>query len=144
MALDWDDSGDAVSYDLYRNGELLAGDLADSSYTDDSVENGSVYAYAVTATDSCGNESDRTSAVEASPEEVVNAVRGDANGDLEVNISDPTYTLQWLFLGGDAPPCEAAADSNGDGDINISDPTYSLQWLFLGGPAHPDLSSCDP
>ena len=144
VALDWDDSGDAVSYNLYRNGELLAGDLADSSYTDDSVDNGSVYAYAVTATDSCGNESDRTSAVEASPEEVVNAVRGDSNGDLEVNISDPTYTLQWLFIGGDAPPCEAAADSNGDGDINISDPTYTLQWLFLGGPAHPDLSSCDP
>jgi len=143
VALDWDDSGDAVSYSLYRNGELLAGDLADSSYTDDSVDNGSVYAYAVTATDSCGNESDRTSAVEASPEEAFNAVRGDSNGDLEVNISDPTYTLQWLFIGGDAPPCEAAADSNGDGDINISDPTYTLQWLFLGGPAHPDLSSCD-
>ncbi|MEC9031323.1 MAG: hypothetical protein VYB15_05540, partial [Planctomycetota bacterium] len=74
----------------------------------------------------------------------VNAIRGDSNGDLEVNISDPTYTLQYLFLGGDAPPCEASADSNGDGNINISDPTYTLQYLFLGGPAHPELSSCDP
>ena len=143
VALDWDDSGDAVSYSLYRNGELLAGDLADSAYTDDSVENGAVYAYAVTATDSCGNESDRSSAVEASPEAPANAVRGDSNGDLEVNISDPTYTLQWLFLGGAAPSCEAAADSNGDGDINISDPTYTLLHLFLGGPAHPALDNCD-
>ena len=74
----------------------------------------------------------------------VNAIRGDSNGDMEVNISDPTYTLQYLFLGGDAPPCEASADSNGDGNINISDPTYTLQYLFLGGPAHPELSSCDP
>ena len=46
VALDWDDSGDAVSYSLYRNGELLAGDLADSAYTDDSVDNGAVYASA--------------------------------------------------------------------------------------------------
>ena len=70
--------------------------------------------------------------------------RGDANTDGNVDISDPTTTLQYLFLGGDAPPCEASADSNGDGNINISDPTYTLQYLFLGGPAHPDLSSCDP
>ena len=143
VALDWDDSGDAVSYNLYRDGELLAGDLADSAYVDDSVDNGSVYAYAVTAVDSCGNESDRSSAVEAAPEEAVVAIRGDSNGDGSVNISDPTFILQHLFLGGEAPPCEAAADSNGDGNLDISDPTYTLQWLFLGGPDHPALTSCE-
>ena len=143
MALDWDDSGDAVSYNLYRNGELLAGDLADSAYVDDSVDNGGVYAYAVTAVDSCGNESDRSSAVEAAPEEAVTAVRGDANGDTNVDISDPTYTLQYLFLGGPAPGCPGAADANADGNVDISDPTYTLQYLFLGGPAHRSLSSCE-
>jgi hypothetical protein len=143
VALDWDDSGDAVSYSLYRDGELLAGNLADSSYTDDNVENGNVYAYAVTATDACGNEGDRTSAVEAAPEAPFAGVRGDANGDGDVNISDPTYTLQHLFLGGPAPECEAAADSNGDGSLDISDPSYTLRHLFLGGPAHPALDGCD-
>ncbi|MCH2368025.1 MAG: hypothetical protein MK554_12545, partial [Planctomycetes bacterium] len=143
VALDWDDSADAVSYNLYRDGELLAGDLADSAYVDDSVDNGSVYAYAVTATDSCGNESDRSSAVEAAPEEAVVAIRGDSNGDSNVYISDPSYTLQHLFLGGPAPGGEGAADANADWSLDISDPTYTLQWLFLGGPAHPELSSCD-
>jgi hypothetical protein len=70
-------------------------------------------------------------------------VRGDANDDNEVNISDPTYTLQWLFLGGAGPVCQAAADANGDGEVNISDPTYTLRFLFLGGPSHPELNGCD-
>jgi hypothetical protein len=70
-------------------------------------------------------------------------VRGDSNGDLEVNISDPTFTLQWLFLGGGAPSCLATADANGDGEVNISDPTYTLRFLFLGGADHPELTGCD-
>ncbi len=60
--------------------------------------------------------------------------RGDSNGDGAVNISDPSYNLNFLFLGGPEPPCLAAADTNGDGDVNISDPSYNLNFLFLGGP----------
>ena len=72
-------------------------------------------------------------------------MRGDANGDTNIDISDPVHTLQHLFLGGPAPACAATADANADGAIDISDPTYTLQHLFLGGPAHPDpgLSTCD-
>jgi len=64
-------------------------------------------------------------------------VRGDSNGDAEVNISDATFTLQNLFLGGREPDCNNAADANGDGMINISDPTFSLNHLFLGGAPMP-------
>ena len=64
-------------------------------------------------------------------------VRGDSNGDAEVNISDATFTLQNLFLGGREPDCNNAADANGDGLINISDPTFSLNHLFLGGAPMP-------
>ena len=71
------------------------------------------------------------------------AIRGDSNGDTNVDISDPTYTLQYLFLGGPAPGCAAAADANADGSLDISDPTYTLLHLFLGGPAHRPLTSCD-
>ena len=79
----------------------------------------------------------------ATPEAPVLDVRGDSNGDQEVNISDPTFTLQYLFTGGDAPSCAATADSNADGEVNISDPTYTLRYLFLGGPDHPELTGCD-
>lgn len=61
--------------------------------------------------------------------------RADSNADGNVNISDPTYTLNFLFLGGPDHRCTAQADSNGDGNVNISDPTYTLNFLFLGGPA---------
>ena len=30
--------------------------------------------------------------------------RGDSNGDGALDISDPIYTLQFLFTGGQAPP----------------------------------------
>ncbi|MCH2582268.1 MAG: hypothetical protein MK133_13845, partial [Planctomycetes bacterium] len=143
VSLDWDDSDGAAGYSVYRNGDLLAEGVADSAYTDDTAENGNTYVYAVTASDSCGNASGRSGAAEATPEAPVVDVRGDSNGDLEVNISDPTFTLQWLFLGGGAPSCLATADANGDGEVNISDPTYTLRFLFLGGADHPELNGCD-
>ena len=119
VSLDWDDS-DAAGYSVYRNGELLAEGVADSAYTDDTAENGTTYAYAVTASDACGNAAGRSEAAEATPEAPVVDVRGDSNGDLEVNISDPTFTLQYLFIGGDAPSCLATADANGDSEVNLS------------------------
>ncbi len=61
-------------------------------------------------------------------------LRGDSNNDGVHNISDPQYTLNFLFLGGPAPPCAATADANTDGVVNISDPQFSLNFLFLGGP----------
>jgi len=60
-------------------------------------------------------------------------VRGDSNDDEAINISDPQFTLNSLFLGGPAPRCEDAADSNDDGKIDISDAVAALQFLFLGG-----------
>ena len=67
----------------------------------------------------------------------VNFVRGDSNGDGEVNISDPTYILVNLFLGGAGPPCFDAADGNDDGGVDITDAIYVLNFLFLGGQAPP-------
>ncbi|MCZ6792523.1 MAG: hypothetical protein O7J95_02790 [Planctomycetota bacterium] len=31
--------------------------------------------------------------------------RCDANDDARLDIGDPIFTLNWLFLGGSAPPC---------------------------------------
>ncbi|MGH9361860.1 MAG: dockerin type I repeat-containing protein, partial [Thermoanaerobaculia bacterium] len=42
-------------------------------------------------------------------------VRGDANGDDRVDISDPVYLLHHLYGGGPAPATGPAADANQDG-----------------------------
>jgi len=62
-------------------------------------------------------------------------LRGDANVDGAVDISDASYTLEYLFLGTSTLGCLAAANANGDGDIDISDPIGILEYLFIGGPA---------
>jgi hypothetical protein len=64
-------------------------------------------------------------------------VRGDANSDLTVNVSDALWTLNYLFLGASAPLCLDAADANDDGEVNITDPVVTLQVLFLGGASLP-------
>lgn len=72
--------------------------------------------------------------------------RGDSNADGEVNISDGIHVLDFLFLGGKAPPCTEASDADDDGVLNISDGIFVLGFLFLGGPAPPapGPTSCGP
>ncbi len=76
-------------------------------------------------------------------------VRADANGDFSVNISDPIFTLRYLFLGlsNDEVICGDAADSNDNGHIQISDAIYTLTYLFLGGSEPPSpfpMAGADP
>lgn len=62
-------------------------------------------------------------------------IRGDANQDLSVDISDPIMVLDYLFGSTSVLPCEDAADGNDDGDLNIADAVGILQHLFnSGGP----------
>ena len=62
----------------------------------------------------------------------VTFIRGDPNGDGEVDLSDTVFILLRLFAGEEAPSCPKAADLNDDGGIDISDPIAGLQYLFLG------------
>lgn len=62
-------------------------------------------------------------------------LRGNSNGDEQVDLSDAVSTLSFLFSGGPAASCPDAADANDDGKVDISDPVYTLDFLFLGGPA---------
>ncbi len=64
-------------------------------------------------------------------------IRGNSNADTGINITDGIFILNFLFLGGPAPPCRESADANGDATINITDGIYVLNFLFLGGPAPP-------
>jgi len=64
-------------------------------------------------------------------------LRGDADTNLVVDITDAVQTLNFLFLGGPEPACEDAADSNDDGTLNISDGIHTLGFLFLGSAPPP-------
>ena len=66
-------------------------------------------------------------------------VRGDANGDFDVTLTDAIALLEHLFLETGPLACSYAADVLGDGDVNLSDGVYLLNHLFLGGapPAAP-------
>ncbi len=59
-------------------------------------------------------------------------VRGDANGDERVDLSDAVATLNYLFQGGEKPACLDAADSDDSGDLQITDAIFHLGVLFLG------------
>jgi hypothetical protein len=60
-------------------------------------------------------------------------IRGDANYDLALDISDPVTVLHAKFYGDVRIRCEAAADANDDGKVDISDAAYVFTYLFMGG-----------
>ena len=60
---------------------------------------------------------------------------GDVDYDLvDVNVSDLTYFVDYMFAGGPPPPIASAADVNGSGSIDVSDITFLVDYLFGGGP----------
>ncbi len=71
----------------------------------------------------------------------VTFIRGDANLDGCVDITDPLVILNSLFAGV-ASPCADSDDANDDGGVDISDVIYILEFLFGRGqsprPPFPD------
>jgi len=67
-----------------------------------------------------------------------NFVRGDANGDSSLDLSDAIKVLLYLFQDGKSD-CLEAMDVNNDSGLNISDAIYLLTFLFVDGgtPAAP-------
>ena len=61
-------------------------------------------------------------------------VRGDANADGLVQISDAIRVFDNLFSGGDVLDCVRAGDVNGDESLNITDGIVLLRYLFQSGP----------
>jgi hypothetical protein len=64
-------------------------------------------------------------------------VRGNANGDANLDISDPAFLLNELFYGGLSSRCREAEDTNDDGRVDISDAIFAFGYLFLGTRAPP-------
>jgi len=73
-------------------------------------------------------------------------VRGDANPDEVLNLSDAVTILNFLFTGGPID-CFATADVDDNSDVNLTDAVYLLSYLFLGTepPADPyEICDVDP
>jgi hypothetical protein len=69
--------------------------------------------------------------------------RGDPSGEGEIDISDPIFILDFLFLGGTAPVCLDAADIDDDGALSLTDGIRLLNYLFLSdAPPPPPGPNC--
>ena len=71
-------------------------------------------------------------------------VRGDANSDGSINLTDGVIPLLYLFSGGSAPTCLDSADANDTGSIEITDAIIVFSWLFSGGAAPAEPSPLSP
>ncbi len=65
-------------------------------------------------------------------------IRGDANGDTWINVTDMTGILGFLFHSRPAPACRDRLDADDDGEIDISDALYVGAALFRHGPPFPE------
>ncbi len=82
---------------------------------------------AVEAFDACGIALATTSCTtECLPERFV---RGDSNGDTNIDISDAIASLGFIFSGNPAG-CHDALDPNDSGNIDISDAIFLLGYIF--------------
>ncbi len=59
-------------------------------------------------------------------------IRGDANEDARIDISDAVAILNYLFSGTKILSCLDAADSDASGGLNITDSILILDFLFAG------------
>jgi hypothetical protein len=72
-------------------------------------------------------------------------LRGDGNGDGNLDISDAVFILRYLFTSGVTLGCLDAADSGDDGKLDISDAVAVLLELFReSGHIAPPVGSCAP
>jgi len=63
------------------------------------------------------------------------AMRGDANADKHLTVSDVVYIINYLFKGGPLPiPEQIVGDANCDTKVTVSDVIYLINYLFKGGP----------
>lgn len=64
-------------------------------------------------------------------------LRGDANEDGMVDVSDAITELAYLFRGGSGAECLDVMDANDDGEADVSDAIFVLRYLFSSGAPPP-------
>ncbi len=144
----WDDRGTPADFadDVWTAGDLhlQAGSPCIDTGLDKGKSTGDIEGYARP----CGERVDM-GAYEFGqcPVTAPSFLRGDANSDGKLDISDAVYTLSFLFARGPVSKCRDSADSNDDGSIDIADAIATLGHLFGGGsplPAPFKVCGIDP
>ncbi len=132
VALSWSNGGSYDSVEVFRNGTQIA--TLPSGATEYVDNANGVLTYKVIGVEEAESSFPQSVFVSTiSPPG--SFLRGDANDDSDVDLSDAIATLTFLFVGNQPIPCEDAADSNDDGTIDLSDALSTLNFLFVRGPA---------
>ncbi len=101
-------AGDVVSFGQDNNGEIYV-----PAY-------GSGKVYKLISTD-------------AQPECYCCNLKGDSDNSSEINISDLTFHVNYMFKEGNFPDCLEEIDMDGNCEIDITDLTFRINWVFKGG-----------
>ncbi|MCU0727914.1 MAG: DUF5123 domain-containing protein, partial [Planctomycetes bacterium] len=64
-------------------------------------------------------------------------IRGDANRDASIDVSDAIFIVLYLFLGSVDTTCRDALDVDDLQAVEITDAVYLLSFLFLSGSSPP-------
>ena len=104
--------------------------IADTVFTDFNVVPGTTYNYMYKVLRTDLTENDFSKVVSTTP---LTAIKGDANGDLKVNVLDITSIVAYLLNYNPQPFIFDAADVNSDGTINVLD-IVGVVNLVLNGP----------
>ncbi len=68
---------------------------------------------------------------------LTSTLRGDANSDDNINISDAVLIINFIFMEGDPPASQCGGDANSDGLINVSDAVFIINYVFIAGSPAP-------
>ncbi len=91
------------------------------------------FTFKVEATDQSNPPSKDTMKVSITIFEGQGYLCGDANHDFAVNVADPVFLVNYIFLGGSAPDPYQAADVNCNGSVNLNDIVWLIQYIFNDG-----------
>ncbi|MEI6753646.1 MAG: S8 family serine peptidase [Paludibacter sp.] len=142
VKLEWNNSDleDGLGYNLYRMEHINDSTLTeavminptlitDTLYTDYSVTPNKKYYYYYKVLRTNMSETDPSKVVSATP---FTASKGDANGDLSVNVLDITTIVAYLLNNNPQPFIFEAADVNSDAAINVLDIVGVVNKVLYG------------
>ena len=130
VRLSWDASTDNVgvtSYDIYRDGNLLASSAPPAGYLDQSVQAGTTYSYSVVAKDAAGNASQPSNTASVTtPTDSTMFFDGFESGDMSAWTTATGMTVQNQLVNDGSYATEAVASGA---------PAYAYEQLSQTWPA---------